>query len=110
MDVTKTIQELLLSNDKNNNIIASEILKTCPILIDTTFYTKDFSFKTRGDGNKEYTNEIHNIYSTYYYKKLEKHENGNGRGDGYRMIYNFIHLNNRITIRRPTSFTVISAV
>ena len=39
MDVIKTIQALLLSRDPNNNIIASEILKTYPILIQTTFCT-----------------------------------------------------------------------
>jgi hypothetical protein len=39
MNVTKTIQALLLSRDPNNNIIASEILKTYPILIQTTFCT-----------------------------------------------------------------------
>jgi hypothetical protein len=39
MDVTKTVQELLLSKDKDNIIIASEILKTYPLLINTTFYS-----------------------------------------------------------------------
>ena len=39
MDVIKTVQELLLSKDTDNIIIASEILKTYPILIQTTFAT-----------------------------------------------------------------------
>lgn len=38
MDVTKTIQELLLSKDRDNYKIASEILKTYPILIITTVF------------------------------------------------------------------------
>jgi hypothetical protein len=38
MDVTKTIQELLLSKDTDNYKIASQILNTYPIFIITTMF------------------------------------------------------------------------
>lgn len=38
MDVTKTIQELLLSRDRDNYKIASEILKTYPTFINTAIF------------------------------------------------------------------------
>ena len=38
MDVTKTVQELLLSRDKDNYKIASQILNTYPIIINTVLF------------------------------------------------------------------------
>jgi hypothetical protein len=57
MDVTKTVQELLLSKNKDNNIIASEILKTCPLLIDTTFFDSGY-YSLRGSGDT-YGNQLY---------------------------------------------------
>ena len=59
MDVTKTVQELLLSKDKDNITIAIEMLKTYPTLIDITlhpllnfYYQQDRNFcdGMRGNG------------------------------------------------------------
>lgn len=38
MNVTKTVQELLLSKDRDNYKIASQILKTYPDFIDTAIF------------------------------------------------------------------------
>lgn len=72
MDVTKTIQELLLSKDKNNNIIASEILKTYPTLIQTTFCTsassgagQSYGYGRFTGGGKGYGVVLVNSYEDY---------------------------------------------
>lgn len=46
-----TVKELLLSKDINNRILASEILKTYPILIDTTILGVQLYWYGYGNGN-----------------------------------------------------------
>ena len=103
MDVTKTIQELLLSKDTDNIIIASEILKTYPLLINTTFFAKPSHYLNRGDGNKEYNDKIYNMYSPFYYKRDEQ----NKRGDGYDLSKIF-HLKSSTVIltRLPSNINL----
>ena len=77
--ITKTIKELLLSKDADNNIIASEILKTCPTIIDTTFFSSESTKTCRGDGGIEnITNINYNDISRYYLISRAVKIGGNG--------------------------------
>lgn len=58
MAILNTIKELLLSRDKSNMAIASEILKTYPAFIDATFINIGSLFE--GNGN-QYGNKINII-------------------------------------------------
>ena len=82
--ITKTIKELLLSKDADNNIIASEILKTCPTIIDTTFFSSENTKICRGDGGIEnITNINYNDISRYLLVTQSIKIRGNGI-DHYR--------------------------
>lgn len=84
MDVTKTIQELLLSKDTDNYKIASQILKTYPILIITRVFLYSESEATifywgdgeigNGSGNGIGAGELYELpYGNLY---------GTGQGNG----------------------------
>jgi hypothetical protein len=94
MDVTKKIQELLLSKDRDNYKIASEMLKTYPTLIDITFHplldSHYSEFNSRcdgliGDGNGGSINNYFSNYGdgTYIYNDAGMGAIGAAHGNGY---------------------------